>query len=326
MSRSAAAIVAPSHVSLGTRARRVRRVRRAMARASGHQQSFHAVASPEGDVKLEVLSRMADGTSSKPPLVFVHGSYHAAWCWSEHFFQYFAARGHDCYALSMRGQGGSDMPPVADAKIAKIAGTLERHADDVNHFCASLGRRPVLVGHSFGGLVAQLACARAADSPPAGLALLASVPPTGNGEMVKRFLFRAPIASAKITFAFVTGAFKSNAALCRECFFSEDVSETTLARHMSQIASSSRVRLLDLSALNASLPVPAPPAETSVFVCGGEDDFVVDEEGLEETAAWGRTEAVILERTAHDLMLDTRWEAAAAALGEWVDRRVSPSY
>ena len=62
---------------------------------------------PSG-LKLEVLSQKAASiadekkNSSRPPIVFVHGSYHAAWCWREHFFQYFTARGHDVYAVSMR--------------------------------------------------------------------------------------------------------------------------------------------------------------------------------------------------------------------------------
>ena len=62
------------------------------------------------------------------------------------------------------------------------------------------------------------------QNPPslAALALVASVPPTGNGPMVGRFLRRSPIASIKITYAFIAGAFKTNAALCWECFFSND--------------------------------------------------------------------------------------------------------
>ena len=61
---------------------------------------------------VQVLSCAASGSaaaSARPPLVFIHGSYHAAWCWAEHFLPYFAQRGHDCYALSLRGQ--ARLPP-----------------------------------------------------------------------------------------------------------------------------------------------------------------------------------------------------------------------
>lgn len=39
-----------------------------------------------------------------PPLVFVHGSFHAAWCWAEHWLPFFSLAGFDCYALSLLGQ------------------------------------------------------------------------------------------------------------------------------------------------------------------------------------------------------------------------------
>ena len=294
------------------RASRSRRTATRVSVSSSVQTETHVTAD---GIRLEVfIKRAASSSSSKPPIVFVHGSYHAAWCWSEHFFEYFANKGHDCYAISMRGQGGSDMPPDPDSAVA---GTIETHATDVSGFCASLPTAPVLVGHSFGGLIAQAVCTvNKADL--VGLALLASVPPTGNGPMVGRFMRKSPFASLKITYAFIAGAFKSNQKLCRECFFSKDLPDETLKKHMAQIATSCNVRLLDLKAMNKSLPVPKPANGCNVFVMGGSDDFVVDVEGVLETAEWGHTKAVILENTAHDLMLDTRWEKAAEALEGWM--------
>lgn len=42
--------------------------------------------------------------TENPPLVFVHGSFHAAWCWAEHWLPFFSQNGYDCYALSLLGQ------------------------------------------------------------------------------------------------------------------------------------------------------------------------------------------------------------------------------
>ena len=84
------------------------------------------------------------------------------------------------------------------------------------------------------------------------------------------------------------------------------------------------MRFGGLKALDDVLPIPAPKAgSVPVCVMGGRDDFVVDVEGLEETAEWGRTEAIVMEDAAHDLMLDTRWERAAAALDGWMATNVS---
>jgi hypothetical protein len=57
---------------------------------------------PNGQ-QLEVIERKAK-KSAGAPVVFVHGSSHAAWCWEEHWLDYFADNGHDAYAISLLGQ------------------------------------------------------------------------------------------------------------------------------------------------------------------------------------------------------------------------------
>jgi pimeloyl-ACP methyl ester carboxylesterase len=145
------------------------------------QRSTHAA--PDGSgVQLEVLRCAPASAAARPPLLFVHGSFHAAWCWAEHWLPHFANAGSDAYALSLRGQGGSGARPGVGA-----AGTLEEHAADVASLARALpGGPPVLVGHSFGGLVVQQCVSARADAPPvAGVALLCSVPPDGNSAMVR---------------------------------------------------------------------------------------------------------------------------------------------
>lgn len=52
-----------------------------------------------------------------------------------------------------------------------------------------------------------------------GLALLCSVPPSGNGKMTMRFLKRSLIHSWKITAGFAMKKAITNLELCRELFF-----------------------------------------------------------------------------------------------------------
>lgn len=61
---------------------------------------------------------------------------------------YFAKRGIETYALSLRAHGNSD--PIGDA-ICTMADTLE----DISSFISGLDRPPVLIGHSIGGIIAQ---------------------------------------------------------------------------------------------------------------------------------------------------------------------------
>ena len=170
----------------------------------------------DGACDLEVLEAKASpssssSSSSKPPLLFVHGSGHAAWCWAENFMPYASARGFDSAAVSLRGRGKSGPPP----RGAKAGGTLESHAEDVAAVAEALvgeGRRPpIVVGHSFGGMVVEKLALRerekqkkrrrgeagagsssSSSSDPdsasllSGIALLNSVPPSGNAAMIGR--------------------------------------------------------------------------------------------------------------------------------------------
>jgi pimeloyl-ACP methyl ester carboxylesterase len=57
---------------------------------------------------LEVIDK---GSATEPhpvPLLFVHGGWHAAWCWDENFLGFFADRGYRSIALSLRNHGNSD--------------------------------------------------------------------------------------------------------------------------------------------------------------------------------------------------------------------------
>ena len=61
---------------------------------------------------LEVIER-GTRNGSGPSLLFVHGTWHAAWCWDEHFLDFFASKGHHALAVSLRGHGGSPSPEAA---------------------------------------------------------------------------------------------------------------------------------------------------------------------------------------------------------------------
>ena len=54
---------------------------------------------------LEVIDKGSSTESHPVPLLFVHGTWHAAWCWDEHFLDFFADKGYRAVALSLRGHG-----------------------------------------------------------------------------------------------------------------------------------------------------------------------------------------------------------------------------
>ena len=88
----------------------------------------------------------------KSPVVFIHGSFHGGWCWAESWMSLFSQRGFPCFAVSLRGTSAT--PQVGDATSVQ----LHEHVDDIASFvelAIPSSRPPILLGHSFGGMVAD---------------------------------------------------------------------------------------------------------------------------------------------------------------------------
>ena len=95
-------------------------------------------------------------------------------------------------------QGGSD-----GVASGNSAGTLATSAQDLASVVGSMPAPPLLVGHSFGGLICQrylVARSQQVDAYPqlSCIAMIASAPPSGNKDMVGRFLQQAPIRSLQV--------------------------------------------------------------------------------------------------------------------------------
>ncbi|XP_024028891.1 uncharacterized protein LOC21385944 [Morus notabilis] len=294
----------------------------------GQSRLFHKL--PSG-LNMEVIVQKEDPYEKKkrntenPPLVFFHGSYHAAWCWAEHWLPFFSNSGYDCYAVSLLGQGESDAP------AGSVAGTLQTHAGDIANFInRNLKSPPVLLGHSFGGLIIQSYIANLKNDQLlgtrnlypelTGAALVCSVPPSGNSGLVWRYLFTKPIAAYKVTRSLAAKAFQTSLPLCKETFFSATMEDQLVLRYQELMKESSRMPLFDLRKLNASLPVPSvPKSSIEILVLGAKDDFIVDMEGLKETGKFYGVSPVCIEGVAHDMMLDCSWEKGAKVILSWLN-------
>ena len=99
---------------------------------------------------LEVIDKGSCSEAHPVPLLFVHGSWHGAWCWDEHFLDFFADKGYRAVALSLRGHGAS--PGKERLRWTGI----QEYVDDVAETAAQLQTQPVLVGHSMSGFGTRL--------------------------------------------------------------------------------------------------------------------------------------------------------------------------
>jgi pimeloyl-ACP methyl ester carboxylesterase len=99
----------------------------------------------------------------------VHGAFCGGWTF-DRFRRPFEALGHEVLTPDLRGHGAED----SLGSVTNVS--MTDYARDIAQVCSRLDVAPILIGHSMGGLVAQLAARRAKVR---ALILLAPSPPWG---------------------------------------------------------------------------------------------------------------------------------------------------
>jgi alpha-beta hydrolase superfamily lysophospholipase len=261
-------------------------------------------------MKLEIISKKPKGVSRAVPILFVHGAWHGAWCWEKNFMPYFAENGYTAYALSLRGHGNSDAP--AHFRWMRIAD----YVADVAQVVDQLPEKPVMVGHSMGGLIVQKYLEE--YTAPAAV-LLASVPVKGVFRTTLRIALRHPLAFLKANLTWSLYPIIGKPNLTRDAFFSKDISPDKLNGYFSLMQDESYLAFLDMMLFN--LPNPEK-VSTELLILGAEEDAIFHPDEIEATAAAYDKKAEIFEGMAHDMMLEAGWQTVADRIMNWLDEKV----
>ncbi|KQP32872.1 hypothetical protein ASF25_17500 [Methylobacterium sp. Leaf100] len=257
-----------------------------------------------GTPRIEVLSK--GPRTSRPPLLFVHGTWHAAWCWDEGFLDRLAAQGWEVHAMSLRGHGGSEGHD-------RLRWTRVRDfVDDIASVVRTLARPPILVGHSMGGFLVQKFLE---NGKAAGAVLLAPMPHYGVASTTLRLLRQDPVGVLRANATFSLTAMISTPAKARRLFFSASMPDADVERHFGRLQDDAFLAYVDLMALDLCKPsrVTVP-----ILVLGAGDDAIFTRRQVEAVAAAYRTTAEFFPGMAHDMMLERGWEAVADRIAEWV--------
>jgi len=128
--------------------------------------------SPSGAGNQTSGRERAQGRASqknKPPVVMIHGGFCGPWAWEE-FAARFREAGYHVESPALRHHDGGKPP----ASLATTS--LSDYAADLKKVITGMKTPPILVGHSLGGLLAQMLAAR---SDVAAAVLLAPSAPWG---------------------------------------------------------------------------------------------------------------------------------------------------
>ncbi len=107
-------------------------------------------------------------------IVFIHGAWVTPSCWDQ-FVEFFTSRGYDCHAPAWPGKQRPIEDIRADPSPLKGLG-IEEIVNHYDRIIRDHPEPPILVGHSFGGLVVQILLDRGLGA--AGVAI-DSAPPSG---------------------------------------------------------------------------------------------------------------------------------------------------
>ena len=258
---------------------------------------------PPAPVSTHVISRLPEGEAGRPPLLFVHGLSHGAWCWDEHWMPAAAERGWPCYAIDLRGHGNSD---GADG-IRRWK--FRDYEHDVLQAILDLPSPPVLIGHSMGALIVR----RVLAIYPALAGVLVAPAGGSHGLGVLARLARHDPTNAARAVAL------QPVRLDRRNLFS-DIDPTDAERHERRLTAESPLAQLEITLAPRRSVSRAP-----VLVMGAGDDALIPVRDVVRTARSYETTAHILRGMGHDVMLERRWREPLELMLDWLDTTVEHS-
>ncbi|MGE3334096.1 MAG: alpha/beta hydrolase [Rhodospirillaceae bacterium] len=228
-------------------------------------------------------------------VLFVHGGFHGAWCWSE-TTDFLASRGIATAAIDLRGHGGlsPDDSFLEDGVDAMTQDVIE---------AMRVAPVPFLAGHSLGALIAMKA---AGLLPLRGLILLAPAPPAGISRAHP--LPRFPAGRA---------VQPPDATRARKWFMS-GATAPDMARYLAQLCPESP-RLLNES-FHEGVAIERASINCPILcLSGGKDDSPLHPAGQDQAIAahYGATLKVV-EASGHSMMIDDGREETASAIHIWI--------
>jgi pimeloyl-ACP methyl ester carboxylesterase len=242
-------------------------------------------------------------------IIMVHGAFCGGWSF-DHLRTPFEAAGYSVLTPDLRGHGEFDTPDRV------IGVSMADYAQDIADLCAAQPEPPILLGHSLGGLVAQMAATRA---PVQALVLLAPSPPWGvSGSSLEEAITAFGI---QMLGPFSSGAVEPDAGLMRHY----SLNRMPMAEREAIIA---RLRPESARALREALNWWLDPFMTTSLGPGrlrapalafaGELDVVHPASTVSQTAERIGARLQVMPQMSHWLPGEPGWKAVAAAVLRWL--------
>lgn len=266
-----------------------------------------------GSLTLSSAQPHASG-KNKPPILFIPGYFSTAWAF-ECYLSFFAERGYAGFALNLRGRSGSPLPAGQTLGHVSLEDLVADGRDAARWLGDRFGR-PIVIGHSMGGLIAQKlgeeGLARAlvlvSPAPPRGISML-------SGRLLRRQVLHLPTILRSKT---IVPRWADARALVlnrvpeseQRAIFSQFVPDSgRVGREMSM-----RSITVDAARLRSH--------ECPVLVVTSDDDRMIPSRIAQRVAAKYQAPVYVARGHGHFVVREPGWTEPASFIVGWLDREV----
>jgi len=248
----------------------------------------------------------------KTPLLFLHGMWHASWCWEE-FIEYFTDAGFTCYTFDLREHGKERFPKGIRWK------SISNYVEDLESAVQLIGN-PVVIGHSMGGLILQKFLER--HDPPAAI-LVAPSPHYGNILATFKFMAHYPLQFLRIIGTFNMKAMITSKDRYARMFLTEG---TDIDSNFEKVQNEAFRAYLDTVIFN--LPKVGKIKKTvsdpdNLLLVAGEKDSFFSPKTLEKTAAKYGAHFKVFKGLGHNMMVGPGSDDVASYCVDFLSTRIS---
>jgi pimeloyl-ACP methyl ester carboxylesterase len=267
---------------------------------------------------------MSSPNTAKQPVVFVHGLWLHAESWNP-WVEQFRAKGYDAVTASWPGDAATTQATRQNASAVAGFGVSEI-ADHIAQQLKRFDRKPVLIGHSFGGLLVQNLLGR--DLAAAAIAL-DPAPIQGVWEL--------PFSALRSAFPALGNPFNYSRAvsLTQSQFrfaFTNAVPESEAAELFAKFAMPAPARPLFQAATASFTPGAATRVNTRnnargpLLLVSGEEDHTVPPVLVRSTLRQYKGSTAVTELKAfagrgHSLTIDHGWREVADYCADWIKQK-----
>ncbi|QPC83411.1 alpha/beta hydrolase [Phototrophicus methaneseepsis] len=241
------------------------------------------------------------------PIIMQHGMWHGAWCWDA-WQALLATWGWESHAHSLPGHARS--LPQRPIWLCTLDYYLRFLMDEIER----MPHKPILMGHSMGGALAQWYLKYVGDDLPAVVLVAPWTARSSFYEGLPLLVKRDPLVVPLTSLEWSAGNWVRSPRHAAEALITENARMTPEELH----ACLDNESALAVYQHNPPFWYPPHNVRTPMLLLSGERDAVCSLQGHRSTAAlYGATHAVI-PNSGHNLMTEASYRHSAEIIHDWL--------